>query len=137
MSQLCPCMYMPFRVYSFRVYVPPCVCPSMCMSLPARTSPPSVDPSVYMNRPWVCLSTCMTSLCVCPSACIFLYVYVVSVYMSFVCMSPTYVFFTLHYVHVLSLCIHSTPEVYFEIALVWWGVIRSSRKKDFNDLVRE
>ena len=63
----------------------------------------------------------------------FLYMYVLCVYVPSLYVSTVCIFDRaqtpqcvcppcVYHVYVLSVCIHSTPEVYSEIALVWWDV---------------
>lgn len=62
----------------------------------------------------------------------FHYVYVLFVYMSY--RMYLSIACKIYYVYVLFVCIYSTPEVYSEITLVWWGVKNDKLAKE---LVRE
>lgn len=106
---------------------PPCVCPSVCMPLSLCVCPlrlyihSCIGPlrvyflGVYV-LPCVCSITCMSFLSIYP----FVYIY------------PPRV--KIHHVYVFSVCIHSTPEVYSEVTLAWWGVKNDKLAKE---LVRE
>ena len=98
------CVYVPFvcHVYvsimyiSLRVYIPPCVCRSMCVLLLICVAPSVCCCVIRMYVLSMCMFfMCMSSLCVCPAECMSNWVYFCRVYVQsvvwisspFVCMS--------------------------------------------------